>query len=205
MKTYESIGKEILSGNSYVFDKLDGNNVRAEWTPKKGFWKFGSRTQLIDESDERFGKSILLMKEKEEENSRILKDIYKNPQEATFFFEFHGPNSFAGVHLKDDPIKVTLIDVAIYKNGLVMPGDFIKYFVPKTDCAPLLYVGNVTQNVVESVRNRTLAGMTFEGVVCKQNRAKTHHPNRMFKIKSNDWIAKVKSLYTDEKILKELL
>ena len=95
--------------------------------------------------------------------------------------------------------------VAIYKNGLVMPGDFIKYFAPKTDCAPLLYVGNVTQDVVESVRNRTLAGMTFEGVVCKQNRAKTHHPNRMFKIKSNDWIAKVKSLYTDEKILKELL
>jgi hypothetical protein len=31
-----------------AFDKLDGSNMRFEWSPKRGWYKFGSRGQLID-------------------------------------------------------------------------------------------------------------------------------------------------------------
>ena len=46
MKQYPSIPglKELekLKGRKiYVFDKIDGSNIRAEWNPKKGFYKFG--------------------------------------------------------------------------------------------------------------------------------------------------------------------
>lgn len=204
MKSYQSIDGTIISGSIFAFDKLDGSNVRAEWHPKKGFWKFGTRTQLIDEKDKIFGESVLLMKEKEDEIGKILKDRY-NPKEATCFFEFFGPNSFAGVHLSDDKKQVVLIDVSIYKQGLIQPRDFVKEFIPSTSCAKLLYTGNANNEFIKSVKERTLDGMTFEGVVCKQNRVKIHHPPVMFKIKSIDWIKKVKSLYTDEAKLKELL
>lgn len=48
MKTYPSISTQVDFSLSYcVFDKLDGSNLRAEWSPKRGFYKFGSRTQLL--------------------------------------------------------------------------------------------------------------------------------------------------------------
>ena len=47
MKQYPSISHDIRSVQAYAFDKLDGSNIRAEWHPKKGFWKFGSRTRLL--------------------------------------------------------------------------------------------------------------------------------------------------------------
>ena len=50
MKSYRSIpfaNKIPENETFYVFDKLDGSNIRAEWNPKKGFYKFGSRSQLL--------------------------------------------------------------------------------------------------------------------------------------------------------------
>lgn len=48
MKAYPSITTKIdFSKSFHLFDKLDGSNIRAEWSPKKGFYKFGSRTQLL--------------------------------------------------------------------------------------------------------------------------------------------------------------
>ena len=43
-----------------AFDKLDGQNVRFEWTKKRGWFKFGMRRRLFDESDVEFGRSILV-------------------------------------------------------------------------------------------------------------------------------------------------
>ena len=43
MKQYPTIPKTIQSIDIIAFDKLDGSNIRAEWNPKKGFYKFGSR------------------------------------------------------------------------------------------------------------------------------------------------------------------
>ena len=38
-----------------AFWKHDGSNMRFEWSPKRGWHKFGSRRQLLDESDEVLG------------------------------------------------------------------------------------------------------------------------------------------------------
>jgi hypothetical protein len=43
MKTYPSISRDIVGQPIYAFDKLDGSNIRAEWSKKNGFHKFGSR------------------------------------------------------------------------------------------------------------------------------------------------------------------
>ncbi len=50
MKTYPSIDGKIVGKDVYAFDKLDGSNIRAEWTRKtKSFVKFGSRKRLLGE------------------------------------------------------------------------------------------------------------------------------------------------------------
>ena len=46
------------------FNKLDGSNIRAEWNKKRGFYKFGSRNVMIDESSEQFGLAVKIFKEK---------------------------------------------------------------------------------------------------------------------------------------------
>jgi hypothetical protein len=65
MKQYPSIPKEIRHDlYCYLFSKLDGSNIRAEWNSKKGFYKFGTKHQLIDEKSMPFGQAIPLLKDK---------------------------------------------------------------------------------------------------------------------------------------------
>jgi len=205
MKQYPSISREISSAGSYhVFDKLDGSNMRAEWTPKKGFWKFGSRTQLVDISSPLGAKSIPLMQAQEDQIGSILRDM--RVEEATCYFEFYGPSSFAGVHNWDEEgFQVTLFDVALFKKGFMSPKEFVKAFSGKVPTPSLLYVGSVTKELEERVRNGTLPGMTFEGVVCKGAPLKKGYPPHMFKIKSQAWIDRVKTKYTDPVELEMLL
>ena len=48
MKAYPTIPREVIRSMSiYAFAKLDGSNIRAEWSRKKGFYKFGSRKRLL--------------------------------------------------------------------------------------------------------------------------------------------------------------
>lgn len=49
---------------------------------------------------------------------------------------------------------------------ILEPERFLKYF-GHLDIAKVLYTGDLTPEFIESVRNSTLPGMTFEGVVCK--------------------------------------
>ena len=43
MQQYPSIGKGIIQDvDYYIFDKLDGSNIRVEFSLKKGFDKFRS-------------------------------------------------------------------------------------------------------------------------------------------------------------------
>jgi hypothetical protein len=204
MKQYPSIGKEISTGPVYVFDKLDGSNMRAEWTPKKGFWKFGSRTQLVDNSSPLGARAIPLMKAQEDQISSILRGM--KVEEATCFFEFYGPSSFAGVHNWDETgFQATLFDVTLFKKGFMSPQEFVKAFSGKVPIPSLLHIGNVTKDLEESIRNSTLPGMTFEGVVCKGDPLKKGYPPHMFKIKSQAWIDRVKKMYTDPVVLEKLL
>ena len=186
MKSYPSInGKIVPETKVWTFDKIDGSNIRAEWSDKQGFYKFGSRHLLIDETHQMLGESISLVREKEEQLSSIFSK--KNWKRVVAFFEYHGEGSFAGSH-EDEEHEVTLIDVNVYKRGMLEPELFVDLF---TDVgrATLLHTGVLDEDFVTSVKQGTLKYMSFEGVVCKYVR-KNHV--RMFKIKNRAWIDKLK-------------
>ena len=155
MKQYPSIQREIVDKPIIAFAKNDGNNIRAEWSKKhKGFVKFGSRKVLIDETHEQLGKSINLIKTKYEKD---LTDIFKKEryEEVVCFFEFFGPNSFAGMHDPNDTLDVLLFDLDVYKYGLLPPREFIK-LTGKIDTPSVLYEGRPTQEFIKSVYDSTL-------------------------------------------------
>jgi len=191
MKSYPSITGEIRRGVPvYVFDKLDGSNVRAEWTRKRGFHKFGKRTTLLDPA---YDVTPFLCEAPDlivEDFSDDLGEIcrLKRWDKATFFFEFWGPSSFAGVHV-DEPHRVTLIDVAVHRRGWMPARDFVRTFMG-LDHATLLHHGNFTQKFQRMIETGTLPGMTFEGVVCKGTRS--NGLPFMFKRKSEAWLQKLR-------------
>lgn len=191
MKQYPSITKDLRNSiYIYGFAKLDGSNIRAEWNSKRGFYKFGSRTQLIDESHSPLGKAIPIIKEKYEKD---LSQVFKEQrwQDVLCFFEFWGPSSFAGQHLDTESQTVTLFDVNPYKQGILEPSQFIKYF-GHLDIPNILYEGFLTKELVDSVKQSTLKDMPLEGIVCKgPNDKKTKMPI-MFKIKSQMWLDRLK-------------
>lgn len=201
MKSYPSIsGNHDYSNIFYVFDKLDGTNIRAEWSTKKGFYKFGTRNQLIDETNKQWGKSISLISEIEPEFRKIMKKF--NVSSTVGFFEFHGPSSFAGQHDLNDEMKITLFDLSPDKKGLIEPRIFLEYFEDsKIDIPKLLYNGKIGSEFINSVKNDTLEGITFEGVVCKSINYKSPGLPFMFKIKTNKWLDKLK-IYCKEDELK---
>jgi len=203
MKQYPSIPATIRRDQPYyVFDKLDGSNIRVRWTKKKGFVMFGTRTQLMDESDPMFGpaKGLFLDKYGDDLDKTMRK---ARIERAQFYFEYWSPNSFGGYHA-DEPHEVTLFDVDVYRKGLLPPKEFLK-LVGHLDTAKLLYHGNITKDLIDSIRNGTLKGMTFEGVICKaKNQKKTPMPV-MFKIKNVEWYLRLHGVCQgDEGLYEEL-
>jgi len=202
MKTYPTIDREVTNQPIYAFDKLDGNNIRAEWSRKNGFWKFGSRKRLVDESDELLGASKQCILDKYEDDlSKLFRE--QRWQKAVAFFEYHGPQSFAGQHHEADEQTVTLFDVAGDKKGILEPRPFLKIF-GHLDIAPLLYHGNANSEFVAEVEEGRLEGMTFEGVVCKGKHISPGRP-LMFKVKNRAWLEKLQAhCRGDEQLFKEL-
>lgn len=202
MKPYPSIPSQITSNIPiFAFNKLDGSNVRAEWNRKKGFWKFGRRNGLLDDSNEFLPEAEHLIKAQEE----VLTEIFLKQQwtQLTAFFEFWGENSFAGLH-EHEPHQATLIDVSVYKKGFMVPRDFVELF--EDVGAPVLYRGYADEDFVHTVRSGDLDGMSFEGVVCKGPWDRKKGRPLMFKVKNQAWIDRVKSRYgTDAKMLARLL
>ena len=203
MKTYPTITSIPTNQSIYAFDKLDGSNIRAEWDKKRGFYKFGSRKQLIGADDETLGQS-----------REMIVDTYADDLAHVFqerrwdrvicFFEFHGPTSFAGLHKPGETPEVTLFDVAPHRKGILEPNEFLEFF-GHLKHAPLLYEGDPDEAFIESVKDGSLEGMTYEGVICKGAHQSPGRP-LMFKIKNRAWIEAVKAMYAnDEKLLRELL
>lgn len=200
MKQYPTISKEIVKGEyTYLFDKLDGSNIRGLWTKKKGFNRFGSRTELIDKTHLLLGKAPELVLEKYNED--LSRRLYKERvDQALCFFEFYGPSSFAGNHdLVNETQTVTLIEISLHPKGIIKPKEFLK-LADGLDHAKLLYEGFLNQEVIESVRNGTLPNMTFEGVIGKTNSGTPGLPN-MFKIKNVNWLKKLKEFCKGDEAL----
>jgi len=183
---YPTIPKKQIDLPIYAFDKIDGSNIRSEWSSKKKFWKFGTRTRLVAEDEKPFGEAIGLVKEKYEKE---LSDIFKKLryQKVICFFEFGGPNSEFGIH-QDEKHDVILFDVNPYKKGLTPPRDFLKNY-GELHVPNMVYYGNPTDKFSEMVGKGQLEGVTFEGVVCKGVRS---GQVVMFKIKSDAWLNRLR-------------
>jgi len=202
MKRYPTIPKDInRSIDVYAFDKLDGSNIRAEWTRKaKVFSKFGTRKRLLDKNEKPLGEACNLIIEKYQAD--LTKIFVKERWEKVIcFFEFFGENSFAGNH-EDEPHNVILFDVNPHKKGILRPKEFLSKFA-HLDIPELLYHGKANREFQEQVTSATLPGMTFEGVVCKSN---IKHNPITFKIKNARWIKKLKEMYKgNDALIEELL
>lgn len=198
MKKYNSIpywNKGIFNSDCIAFDKLDGSNFRAEYSKKKGFYKFGTRNIMIDDKDENFGKAIPLFLNKYNETlSKVFVDKYKKVENFVVFAEYVGENSFAGWHDPNDKMDIILFDVNQYKKGVISPYEFLKNFghlhIPE-----IVYEGKYTEELIENVKNGVY--ILKEGVIAKGliNTKKEGEAIWSCKIKTNEWLQKVKEKF----------
>lgn len=206
MKEYPHIehwNKGIDGAHVIAFEKLDGQNIRCEWSKNKGWYKFGSRTSLFDEKNEQFGKVIPMFQEKYGESlEEIFKKNYRNTKNFTVYCEYVGENSFAGRHQPEDKMDIVLFDVApgdFTNNSFVEPKEFIKDFgnlhIPK-----VIYQGPLNTNFINSVREGKYK--VKEGVMCKGVLPDGSRKVWIVKIKTNEWLEKLK-LSGGEAALKE--
>ena len=204
MKQYPTIRKEIIPNIDIVaFDKLDGSNIRAEWTRKSGFNKFGRRRGLLDDTNPILKNSESLFISKYEKD---LIDIFNKErlEKAVCFFEFWGENSAYGQHDENEEQKVTLIDVHVHKKGMLPPREFIKLF-GHLDIPRIVHKGRADGDFVDSVKSGKVEGMSFEGVVCKSNTLDKRKMPIMFKIKTDAWMEKLrKHCNGDDKMFEAL-
>jgi len=157
MKEYHHIeywNHGIMGAPIIAFNKIDGSNIRCEWSHKRGFYKFGTRNTMIDEKNENFGKVIPLFLEKYNEPlHKLFKSDkeFRNIQNFVVFSEYAGPHSCFGQHDPNDKMDITLFDVWQYQKGWVEPRTFIKKFgafgIPR-----IVYEGNLNKSLIEDVR-----------------------------------------------------
>lgn len=190
MKQYPEIPgwKKFPLGTKVIaFDKIDGSNIRCEWSKKRGWYKFGTRTQMLDESHEHFGQAISLFQKKYADVvAQICYDEFKVQERIVAFVEFYGPNSFAGSHVESDTKDVILLDVDIFKKGFISPRQFIKLF-RDIEIPNIILDGNFNKEFIEKIRNNEFN--LSEGVVVKAVE-KSKIP--MTKVKTLAWIERLK-------------
>ena len=206
MKTYPKIeyhNKGFFGDTVYAFDKLDGSNIRAEWNKKRGWYKFGTRTQMISESNPNFGDAIpIFLNKYGDDLDKVFRKNYSNIQSIVIFGEYVGENSFSGQHDPNDEKDIVLFDVNLYKKGFISPKEFIDNF-GHLDIPDVVYKGEYNDDLITDVRDNIWN--LKEGVICKGVRkTKGNEIVWMTKIKTNEWLQKVKALYGERALLEEL-
>ncbi len=201
MKAYPSIphatGQSFRNFDAWVFDKLDGSNLRWEWTRKAGWNKFGTRHRLFDETDEVFGGAVdIFMDQMAEPLEEVA--LKQRWQRCIAYTEFWGLESFAGVHVPEDPKHLTLIDMDVYKQGILEPHQFLRLFEGAVETAEFLGCVNWTRGFVQKVRDGEVP-VTFEGVVGK---LMLKRKLILAKAKTQDWIDRVQERYVREEAAK---
>lgn len=192
MKEYPQIAgsnKAPIGEQCIAFVKYDGSNLRWEWSPKKGWYKFGTRSRLFDTSDEIFGEAIPLFQDTlGPEIIKRCQEIERGLQNVIVFTEFFGPNSFTGMHNPSDPKELKLFDVNLYKRGIMKPRHFLKYFGDFPFAAKVVYEGSLNHEFISDVRNGLYP--VVEGVVAKGD-------DFMIKIKTKTYLERLKAVYQD--------
>ena len=191
MLQYPSISKQITDLPIFAFDKLDGSNIRVEWSRKTGFCKFGSRTRLLDPQEKPLGEAVeIFMRDFAEPMETVFRK-YLKVERATAFLEFYGESSFAGLHSPEEEHFLSLFDVSLYKKGFMLPKEFLRAFEGAVATPELLYTGKPNSLFVEEVKSGQLEGMTFEGVVCKSQELRKNR-QVSFKVKNQAWLDRLK-------------
>ena len=220
MRHYDSITRiqddgTLLGEMVWAFNKLDGQNFCVKYNPRtKKFGPYGSRKRLVDASDDQFGGCVRFFENSGymDELSRIVKEnsgkkgLFTGVEEITFYFEWYGPNSFAGVHVPGDEMHLALIDVFLKKKGYIEPGPFYDLFVMNTkiETPESIYRGPLTQEFIDSIRNnwdtdKPNYPCVKEGVVCRRTTLLKGQRMPKVKIKTKRWIEELHKRYTEDK------
>lgn len=195
MKQYDSIEYygEHWDVPIVAFDKLDGSNLRFEYSQKRGFYKFGTRRQMIDSTSE-YGFAIELFLNKYAEClTKIFKSKeYRNILSFVCYAELIGTRSAFGQHeFETDEFDVVLFDIDQYKKGMIPPREFINNFghlgIPR-----VVYEGALDREFVNRVKRNEFD--LSEGVICKGINKLDKGFNQFYycKVKTADWFAKLK-------------
>lgn len=204
MKEYPSIPKvldKFIGEDCIAFFKYDGSQIKVEWSPKRGWYKFATRGHLFDKSDANFGVAVDVFEKNHSKTlTKAILEHYPKAEGAIAFLEFLGPNSFAGLHdpwvLKvehNDPKELILFDINIHKKGIVSPEDFVaKFSGPRS--AHVVYRGKLDEEFIKNVREKQLEGFPDldEGVVCKGGEG---HSLWQCKIKTWDYLKKIQKFF----------
>lgn len=192
MKQYPEIPHHSKNQYMYFFDKLDGQNIRMEYEKKRGWYKYGSRGQLVARDDKHFGNAFAIFHQPaglaERMEEVILRNKWIGP--TTIFCEYWGKESFIGMHKPGDEMFVTLIDISPHRKGILPPDDFIKIASQaylnsdKKEVAKYLGKHYYCDEFRKMVYLGALSGITYEGVI-----GKAFHGNQliMVKIKTDVW------------------
>ncbi len=177
----------------YAFDKLDGSNIRVEWSPKQGFYKWGSRKRMLGNEDEQLGEAISLFNDKYADamEERFKERHWKKLGVRNFvvFMEYIGPNSFAGVHDGVD-MDVVVFDINPTPRGFMPPKDFIE-FMNDLHYPTMVYHGPFDAMFIDEVQRNALEYPLTEGVVAK---GVNDRKLWMAKVKTDEWADKVRAL-----------
>lgn len=198
MKQYESIPYygHHLNADVIAFDKLDGSNVRFEFSKKRGFYKYGTRRQMIDESNEQFGFVIDLFNKKYADGLTTVMNSksYRNVLSMVCFGELVGYKSAFGQHyFKDDIFDIVLFDVSLYKKGFIPPKQLIDDFghlgIPR-----VIYEGKLNNEFIADVKANKFdlrEGVVAKGKVPVGKKGK----EQIFscKVKTNDWFDRLRN------------
>jgi len=209
MKQYNEIKKydlEHLGEHIFAFDKLDGSNFRAEWNRKlskkthftKGFKKYGTRNRVITNGNDQFYEMVEIFRnkyaDKVDERFRTHK-LFKNADTITLYGEFYGPSSFGGFHDWNEEHDIYFFDAFIYKKNFLSPSEFFSEF-NDISMPRFIYKGLFEPQFILDVQQNKFN--LREGVVYKfiDNGKIT-----MGKIKTLEWLKKIKENYGVEKML----
>jgi hypothetical protein len=181
--------KAPLGQPCIAFYKYDGSNLRWEWNKKRGWFKFGTRTELFDPKHPLWGQALPLFREIAHDiEDRIYASDwrYRNLQRITVFTEFFGPSSFAGTHDEKEQKQLKLIDVHLFKKGIMPPRWFKDTFSGAPYAAEVIYEGNLNKEFIQDIRSGKYP--VWEGVVAKGEDFRV-------KIKTEAYMLKLKEVY----------
>ena len=181
-----------------AFDKIDGSNLRFEYSHKRGFYKFGTRKMMIDTKSQPFGFAIdLFMNKYADELSKIFSNKqYRNILSFVCYAELSGEKSEFGQHdFMNDKFDITLFDIDRYKHLMIPPNQFCDDF-GHTGIPKIVYEGNLNREFISQIKSNHFG--LKEGVICKgviEN--KKNHNLFYCKVKTDEWFDRLRSRRPD--------